>query len=280
MKSNPSRQKIFQIIFILIAIFGVILILRQPAARPQTPRMEKVEKDLRKAKRRFDQRTAEASAKESDVALVRGLLAENLGDRTFSFATVCEAVSGKKVIPLDQSPPQQRVIKAIEAALSKILPQLSKTDSPIRKLRRINEASRFFEDALLENLNATPGLKCEIPSTRDGAHQRSGYPDLRITDQKTGTVFYLDPKLVEQGSDNSTFRSFYFEPKTETSKIHDDAVHLLVGIEHNGKTRAWTFSGWRIVDLSTMEVRLKAEFQATNADLYRETELSLPADKP
>ena len=53
-------------------------------------------------------------------------------------------------------------------------------------------------------------------------------------------------------------------------------MHLLVGIEHDGKTSAWTFTGWRLVDLSTLQVRLKAEFQASNADLYRKTRLSLP----
>ena len=53
-------------------------------------------------------------------------------------------------------------------------------------------------------------------------------------------------------------------------------MHLLVGIEHDGKDGEWTFSGWRIVDLSKLRVRLKAEFQASNAELYQKTELSLP----
>ncbi|MBK1881174.1 hypothetical protein JIN85_02040 [Luteolibacter pohnpeiensis] len=281
MKANPKRQRFFLILFVLIGLGVAILILRQPSARPTTPRIQKVENDLKKAKQRYDQRIADAKNQQPDpdVELVRNILAEKLASRTFSFATVCQAVSGKKVIPLDQSPAGQKVVEAINVALSEILPQLSQADSPVRQLRRINEASRFFEDALLQKLNSTAGLNCEIPPTRDGVHQRSGYPDLRIEDEATGAIFYLDPKLVEQGSAGSTFRSFYFEPKIETLKVNDDAVHLLVGIEHDGKTGAWTFSGWRIVDLSTLQVRLKAEFQASNAELYRETELSLPADK-
>ncbi len=122
-----------------------------------------------------------------------------------------------------------------------------------------------------------PGLTCDVPPTRSGEHQRSGYPDLRIIDAESKLVFYLDPKLVEQGSAASTFRTFYFEPKNETLKITDDAVHLLVGIEHDGKSGEWTFTGWRLVDLSTLKVRLKAEFQASNADLYQESELNLPS---
>ncbi|MEX1048362.1 MAG: hypothetical protein WED15_02455 [Akkermansiaceae bacterium] len=217
------------------------------------------------------------SAEEADAALVRSLLGENLSGRTFSFATVAEACSGKKVLPLDASPAHRRVTAAIGNALTTTLAALNQSDSPVRQLRRINEASKFFEDGLLKEINAMSGLRCELPPSRAGKLQRSGYPDLRIVDLESGLVFYLDPKLVEQGSAASTFRTFYFEPKTETLKITDDAVHLLVGIEHDGKSGQWTFSGWRVVDLSTLRVRLKAEFQASNADLYRKTELSHPA---
>lgn len=213
---------------------------------------------------------------EADVALVRSLLGENLSERTFAFAAVAEACSGKRVIPLTDEPSHQRVITGIAAALKLSIAELNLPQSPVRQLRRINEASKFFEDAIQKHINAIPGLKCESPPTRSGEHQRSGYPDLRIVDLESKQVFYLDPKLVEQGSATSTFRTFYFEPKNETLKITDDAVHLLVGIEHDGKDRLWTFSGWRLIDLSTLRVRLKAEFQASNADLYEKTELSLP----
>lgn len=218
----------------------------------------------------------QAHPRQNDAALVQTLLNENLSERGFSFATIAEACSGKKVLPLDDSPAHQRVITAIRLALSETIAALNQADSPVRKLRRINEASRFFEDGLLTRIHAIPGLDCEIPPTRSGEHQRSGYPDLRIIDLKSGTVFYLDPKLVEQGSAASTFRSFYFETKNKTLKINDDAVHLLVGIEHDGNPGQWTFTGWRIADLSTLRVRLKAEFQASNAELYQKTKLSLP----
>lgn len=214
---------------------------------------------------------------EPDVALVASLLGENLSKRTFAFATVAEACSGKKVLPLTADPVHLRVIAAIHKAVDITLLELNSADSPVRKLRRINEASKYFEDSLHRQLAAVPGLKCDVPPTRAGEHQRSGYPDLRIIDEKSKCVFYLDPKLVEHGSVASTFRSFYFEPKNETLKITDDAVHLLLGIEHDGQQNAWNFHGWRLVDLSTLQVRLKAEFQASNAELYQKTELSLPA---
>jgi hypothetical protein len=217
------------------------------------------------------------SPTDPDAALVRSLLGENLSDRTFSFATVAEACSGKRVLPLTQDPAHQRISTAIEKALQATLAELNSLDSPVRKLRRINEASKFFEDAIRKHLDAAPGVRCDTPPTRTGQHQRAGYPDLRVVDEASKLVFYLDPKLVAQGSAASTFRSFYFEPKNETLKITEDAVHLLVGIEHDGKEAAWTFTGWRLVDLSTLRVRLKAEFQASNAELYPQTKLSLPA---
>lgn len=205
---------------------------------------------------------------QTDAALVHRLLEEDLDHRLFPFPAVVEASSGKRVIPLDESEVHRSVIEAIESALDKSLSPLSAEDSPIRQLRRINEASRFFEDALHASINATPGLRCEVPPNRRGESQRSGYPDLKITHLASGTVFYLDPKLVEQGSWSSTLRTFYFEPKDETLKINDDAVHLLCGIEHDGHDGEWKFIGWKLVDLSKLQVRLKAEFQASNADMY------------
>ena len=79
---------------------------------------------------------------------------------------------------------------------------------------------------------------------------------------------YLDPKLVEAKSLDSTLRTFYYELKHETLKINDDAIHLLCGIEHDGNEGAWTFTRFHLIDLSKLRVRLKAEFQASNADIY------------
>ena len=174
------------------------------------------------------------STEDKDASLVRHLLAENLSKRRFDFSTVVQASADRKVIPLDEnSSSHQRVIATITTALEESITELSRTDSPIRELRRINEGSRFFEEALMKKINATDGITCEIPTTREGEHQRSGYPDLRLIDEKSGEVFYLDPKLVEQSSWKSSFRTFYFEPKIKTLKINDDAVHLLVGIGHD-----------------------------------------------
>jgi hypothetical protein len=100
--------------------------------------------------------------------------------------------------------------------------------------------------------------------------QRSGYPDLRLVDDETKRVFYLDPKLYAAGSRESSFRTFYFEPKKATNKVLDDAVHLVAGFEHEaGKDGHWKLTRWDLVDLAHFRVRLKAEFQGSNRDIYR-----------
>jgi len=69
-----------------------------------------------------------------------------------------------------------------------------------------------------ELLNTAPGLTCDFPRTSEDHVQRSGYPDLRLVDQATKRVFYLDPKLYAVGSRDSSFRTFYFEPKSRPTK--------------------------------------------------------------
>jgi len=211
--------------------------------------------------------------KESTQQLIRHLLDQDLGTRKFLFADVVFAATGKKVMPTDHNNQvHQQILQAIDHAAEATLRELNQTDSPIRKLRRINEASRHFEDSLLKYINAVKLITCSIPQNTEGHRQRSGYPDLHITHTAPNgkkTHAYLDPKLFEHKSRASSLRTFYFEPRTHTNKIQHDAIHLLLGISHDGKEGVWTFTSWELCDLSPFQVRLKAEFQASNRDIYR-----------
>jgi hypothetical protein len=83
-------------------------------------------------------------------------------------------------------------------------------------------------------------------------------------------VVYLDPKLFARGSKTSTLRTFYYEPKSATSKVQDNARHLLVGVLHSGGEVGQIRCEDRdLSDVSKTKVQLKAEFQASNKDLYR-----------
>ncbi|WP_411847693.1 hypothetical protein AAFN60_10835 [Roseibacillus persicicus] len=187
---------------------------------------------------------------------------------TSPFAQVIEQASGQRVLPLDSV--CEPVLDAIAQAADSTMQKLNEPTSPLIGLRRINEASRFFEDSLLELLDSHPDLRCQIPLTQEGNAQRSGYPDLMLTHEPTGRVYYLDPKLYEASSQESSLRTFYFTPRSKTSKILKNGHHLLIGFAHDGKDGQWQFESWRLVDLSQISLTLKSEYNASNKELYQE----------
>jgi len=214
--------------------------------------------------------------------LLPWLVDEEAQLRGIPFNEVTVDVTGKKVLPFDpKNEVDQRVVKAISAACDEATKRSNAEDSPIQKVARINEVSSHFEDTLRELLNSTPGLGCDFPRTADGKIQRSGYPDLRVVDLASKRVFYLDPKLYAVGSRDNSFRTFYFEPKLATNKVRDDAVHFVVGFEHEPRERyaRWRFTRWDLVDLSQFKVKLKAEFQGSNRDMYREEAIVASSEK-
>jgi hypothetical protein len=273
------------IIFVAILSRGLLL-AREPETKPAST-MPATEE----AKAPVDQ-------------LIPWLLDEDKQLRGIPFNEVIKDVTGKRVIAFDpKNEVDQRVIKGISGACDEAIKRLNAPDSVIQSIQRINEVSSHFEDTLRELLNSTPGLNCDFPRTAEGKVQRSGYPDLRIVDLASKRVFYLDPKLYSQGSRDSSFRTFYFEPKIATNKVRDDAVHFIVGFEHQPPPRlrltgqppagdsqnireqagsigqrsagsekkepAWKFTRWDLVDISKFKVKLKAEFQGSNRDMYR-----------
>lgn len=196
-----------------------------------------------------------------------------LGDfsrNTYPFGEVIEATSGFRVLPTGDQ--HHELMRVLHVAGQEISDTMSEADSPVREKRRINEASALFEDALREKLNAHPDFECDFAPNRHGNSQRSGYPDLRLLHLPTQTVAYLDPKLFEESSIRSSFRTFYYEPASETGKVTEDALHLLIGFPHDGNSGAWTCGKPTVVDLSTLRLTLKTEFSASNRDLYQEFE--------
>src|SRR6266536_1942438 len=204
--------------------------------------------------------------------LIPWLLNEDRQLRGIPFAEVILDTTGKRVLPVDpKNEIDQRVIKQISAACDATMKKLNASNSAIQSVARINEVSSHFEDGLRQFLNAAPGLNCDFLHTDEGRVLRSGYPDLRIFDVASKRVFYLDPKLCVAGSRDSSFRAFYFEPKIATNKVRDDAVHFVVGFEHEPREKngLWKFTRWDLVALALFKVKLKAEFQVSNRDMYR-----------
>ncbi len=215
---------------------------------------------------------ASADEKPNPVqTLIPWLLDEADSFKGIRFADVIAATSGKRVLPIDPKDAEdQRILAQIGIALDEVLAIMNAPESKTRSVKRVNEMSSHFENALLPKLNAIPGFACTLPTTTSGQKQRSGYPDLRLLDEASGRIFYLDPKLYAKGSRSSSFRTFYFEPKRATNKVNDDAHHLIVGIEHERDAAGVVkFARWELIDLAEFRVKLKAEFEGSNADLYR-----------
>lgn len=204
-------------------------------------------------------------------ALIPWLLQEDHELREIPFSQVIFDVTGKRVLAIDpKNETDQRIIKQVTSVLDEVMKRMNAPNSAIQGIPRINEISSHFEDLLRELLNATPGLTCDFPRTSENHVQRSGYPDLRIVDVASQRVFYLDPKLYAAGSRESSFRTFYFEPKIATNKVLDNAVHLIVGFEHEPRSEGhWKFTRWDLVDIAHFKVKLKAEFQGSNHDIYQ-----------
>lgn len=198
--------------------------------------------------------------------VIPSMLAKARTLESVPFREVVQAATGHTVHPFSQeSFPDARA--RLPAILDAVLADLNRPDHPIHGAPRINEASKYIEDSLLERLNAIPGWACTFPSTAAGRQQRSGYPDLRI--ETPEGVFFLDPKLVASGSEQSSLRTFYYEPKIDTNKINEPGAHLLIGVSHGGwKDGKLRLIGWRLVDVADLPVRVKAEFQASNRELY------------
>ena len=217
--------------------------------------------------------TAPSSTEKAAVdALIPWLLQEDAELRGIPFREVIFDATGKQVLPFNpKNEIDGRVLKEITTVLNEVMAQLNAPDSVIQGISRINEVSRHFEDLMRELLNKAAGFSCEFPKTATGATQRSGYPDLELIDQQSRRVYYLDPKLYAVGSRDSSFRTFYFQPKIPTNKVREDAVHFIVGFEHEkpAADRHWKFTRWDLVDLSHFQVKLKAEFEGSNRDMYR-----------
>jgi hypothetical protein len=237
--------------FTLLAAFAILCLAKSLAQEKASP--------------------AAGPAKAPIDQLIPWLFSEDRQLQGLAFTDVILAATGKHVLPIDsKNEIDRRVIERMRSVLDEVLKRMNELENAVQKVGRINEVSSHFENSLRELLNTTEGFSCDFPRTADGKVQRSGYPDLRLVDLASKRVYYLDPKLYAAGSRESSFRTFYFEPKVATNKVRDDAVHLIAGFEHEPrKDGHWNFTRWDLVDLAQFKVKLKAEFQGSNRDMYR-----------
>ena len=111
--------------------------------------------------------TAGAEDKADAVkTLIPWLLDEKDTLREIRFADVIAATSGKKVIAIDPKDQEdRRVLAQLGTALDAVLATMNTPESPTRAVKRVNEMSAKFEDAILAQLKALPGFECAVPPT-------------------------------------------------------------------------------------------------------------------
>jgi hypothetical protein len=166
--------------------------------------------------------------------------------RDVPFSYVIEMTTGHKIIPLSEE--DKEVVDEIFEAACAILEEVKEEDY---SALRPNEISNRLEDKLRSKLGGV------IPENKV-----AGYPNIMI--EREGKVYYVEVKLAEVGQLDSSLRAFYYEP-VEFTKVTRDARHIMVGFLHKNKS----VIGFKIVDLSKINVNLKSEFNANNKELYK-----------
>jgi hypothetical protein len=173
-----------------------------------------------------------------------------------SFKDVFEFTSPYKIVPINLSHEEDKeLIEIITASCKHFLALCNKTSRRFQK-ERINEVSKAIENELVEEIRKT-GLSTKILSAQ-------GYPDIELKD-KQNMVTYLEVKISSKKK-KTGFRAFYY---TTAKKITSDARHLMLGWRITEESdKYWKIEEWTLTDLSKLDVSLKAEFNASNIDLY------------
>lgn len=189
------------------------------------------------------------------------LLRTTLKLREIPFPELIKATTGYEIIPVNISLKEDKDL--LEALISAAKDLIDLSEKTQRRFRgdRINEVGKRIEQEFAQALRATP-LSVKLLTA-------PGYPNIELRDSM-GRFTYLESKAVSKGW-GSTLRAFYY---TKGHKIKADAHHLLIGwIVEEESPKYWRITGFKLVDLYNLKVRLKAEFNANYRDLSHTTQL-------
>lgn len=121
---------------------------------------------------------------------------------------------------------------------------------------RPNEFGNYMEDVLRKTSS-----KFSKPTKANGKKQSVGYPDLKFN--SSSVLVYTEVKTLAENSEDSDMRSFYL---SSFDKITSDAVHIVVGFEHNNKVLTGKY---HIVDMADKTLTVKVEYACSNKQLYK-----------
>lgn len=193
------------------------------------------------------------------------------GAQNVLFRDVVKSSSGFSIIKADGV--YLEAIKKIKESLLKDLKSISQSVEKNFQ-GRSNELSNYLEGVLRIHINnKLKGFLASTPTTQKGK-QSAGYPDL-IVKFDEGKYVYIEVKIYQKKTSDSSLRTFYFKP-SEQNKITGSYPHILIGFEVEslgGENKSpFRINSVKIMDLYTLKVNLKPEFNANNPMIYENCE--------
>ena len=189
--------------------------------------------------------------------------------KNLPFGDVIEALSGCRVIPFDPEDERDRQVLQALRECAGIVEQKVNEEGIAKK--RVNEVGIAIEPYVKEALREL-GFHADTPRTAGGKKKSAGYPDLEFTDS-FGRLCYLECKTYNRKNLDTAQRSFYVSP-SDDFKVTGDAHHFGISFEiyTDGKTETgdniYKIAGWKIMDLYSLRVDVKFEFNSDNKRLY------------
>lgn len=186
------------------------------------------------------------------------------------FHIVIKALTGKNVFKIDLA---DRKDKQLIEKLSEVARISGENANRIGIFRsRPNEVGNDIEP-YVKNALKEVGFHPETPKRSDGKRQSTGYPDIYFKDG-FGRHIYLECKTYNKENIDTTQRSFYLSPSvTGESKIIYDAPHVIISFEikqiRRDNKRCYIPVAWMLVDIHSMNLDVKHEFNASNREIYR-----------
>lgn len=195
-----------------------------------------------------------------------------------SFPVIVESAIGFKVEPINRNDEMDKsLVKEISTIADIAANKYNKTEitrevyrlvkGNVPKAFRPNEVGVILEN---EFSNAFSQNKTKFKFLAEvNSLKQVGYPDTEVKD-KENRFTYIDIKATTR-PDVGSPRDFYFTPLENTKKkIRSDGRHLVLGfITREVGPEKFKTVGWKLVDLSKINVSMKPEFNADNLEIYK-----------
>jgi len=198
---------------------------------------------------------------------LEGVIAQMLKPlKGLQFNVVIEGLSGFKIIPYDNSDTKDITLLKNLIKVAEIVGHSINKQGIFRP--RPNEVGNDIEPFIKDALNKI-GYKANTPITKSGKKKSQGYPDIEFIDE-FGRINYLECKTFNIKNIASTQRSFFVSPSGDF-KINADAHHFAICYEmRKEKNNIFKCNNWKIINLETLVLDVKHEFNSNNARMYNE----------